>query len=176
MMRALVLSLAALPILVGATMQNAQRAKPSPTAFAPIGYFNRQCFYCHSRDGASYDANSLRKYTDKQLLAKLVEMTDDKARAPLSDRELDVLASWFRSLGKQEPFVVWTASKDGTFTFEATKGATLTASSGSFAFDKDKWVLTGAKSNESPIVTATLGKKKTVLRLAEASYSHVKVE
>jgi hypothetical protein len=148
--------------------------KPEPTNFAPIAYFNQKCVYCHGRDGSTYVASSLVKYKDEELLDRLSDMTDEMARAPLSDKDLEVLASWFRSLSKQEPFVAWTWLKDGVYTLEATKGATLKASSGTVTLDKDKWTLTGVRTGETPTVTATKDRKKTVLKLSESAVSHPK--
>lgn len=148
--------------------------KPEPTNFAPIAYFNQKCVYCHGRDGSTYVASLLAKYKDEELLDRLSNMTDEMARAPLSDRDLAVLASWVRSLGKQEPFVAWTSLKDGVYTLEATKGATLKASTGTMALEKDKWTLTGVKTGETPTVTATKDRKKTVLKLSESAVSHPK--
>jgi hypothetical protein len=160
--------------LVAALLRSAPAKKPEPTGFSPIKFFNSKCMYCHSADGASYLPGSLRAYSDERLLDRLAEMTDDKARSPLSNKELEVLASWFRSLGKQEPYIAWTALNDGVYTFEATKGATLTASSGSMVLDRGKWTLRGVKDGETPTVTATKEKKKTVLKLAESAVSHPK--
>lgn len=171
MTRRLFYLIAVVPLGAG-LVQQAPKPAPKPTGFAPIAYYNKSCVYCHSKEGASYDAASLRKYSDKQLLARLLEMTDEKARAPLSDRELEVLAAWFRSLGRQEPFVVWTGLKDSAYTLEATKGATLTSSIGTLKLDKDKWTLTGAKAGENPTLTATKDQKKSVLKLSEGAFTH----
>lgn len=157
-----------------AVLQSAPAKKPEPTNFAPIAFFNQKCVYCHARDGGSYVAASLSRYTDEALLNRLAEMTDEKARAPLADKDLEVLASWFRSLGKQEPYIAWTTIKDGAYSFEATKGANLTASSGTIKLEKDKWTLTGVRQGETPTVTATKDRKKSTLKLSEFATTHPK--
>lgn len=165
--------LGALPLAL-AIVQSAPEKKPEPTVFEPIAFFNQKCTYCHTRDGGSYVAASLAKYTDEALLDRLSEMTDEKARSPLADKDLEVLSSWFRSLGKQEPYIAWTALKDGTYTFEATKGAALTSNIGTLKLEKEKWSLTGVETGKSPTVTATKDRKKSTLKTSESSTTHSK--
>ncbi len=161
------------PLLV-ALAQDAPKKKPEPTNFAPIAFFNKNCTYCHTKDGTSYPDDLGARYDEKALYARLVEMTDEKAHAPLTNRELDVLASWFRSLMKKEPHVAWVSAKDGVLTLEATTGAKLTTNAGTAKLEKGAWVVTGASQAESVTVTVTSGKKSTVLKLATASVSHGK--
>jgi hypothetical protein len=155
--------------------QATQAPKVEPTRFAPMTFFDKKCVYCHMKGGEGYDPQALRNYSDKALLERLREMSDEKARAPLSDRELAALASWFRALGKQEPHIAWVSLRDGVYMFEATPGASLTSSSGTIVLEKETWVLSGVRPGEWPTVTATKGRKKTVLDLSKAAVSHPKL-
>lgn len=143
-----------------------------PTAFEPITFFNKKCVYCHAKDGAAFTPAALAKYSEKAMEDRLLEMTDEKAKAPLADRDLDVVLAWFRALKKSEPFIVWTAQKDGVYKFEASPGSTLTTSEGTVAKDGTLWRVTGVTKPESLELTAKVGRKQSVLRIAQASVSH----
>ncbi len=172
-MRFWVFVLCCVPLLV-AFAQDAPKRKPEPTNFAPIAFFNKNCTYCHTKDGTSYADDFGARYDENALYARLIEMTDEKAHAPLTNRELDVLASWFRSLIKKEPYVAGVSSKDGVLTFESSLGAKVTTNAGSVKFEKGVWNVSGAASADTVTVTSTSGKKSTVLKLADGSVSHGK--
>jgi hypothetical protein len=150
----------------------AQSRRPEPTAFEPITFFNKKCVYCHAKDGAAFTPEVLAKYTEKTMEDRLLEMTDEKAKAPLADRELDVMLAWFRAMKTSEPFIVWTALRDGVYKFEASPGSTLTASEGTVTKDGTLWRVTGVTKPESLVLTAKVGRKQTVLRIAQSSVSH----
>ncbi len=161
-------------LVAGMAAQVGPNKKPEPTSFAPIAFFNKKCTYCHGRDGVSYPDDLGTRYDEARLYDRLVEMTDEKAHAPVTNKELDVLASWFRALMKKEPYVAWVSSKDGVLTFEATTGAKLTTNSGAAKFEKGVWLVSSTSPAETVTVTATLDKKSTVLRLADRAVSHAK--
>jgi hypothetical protein len=156
-------------------------AKPVvATPFAPIGFFNKNCYYCHAKDGAGYPADFGKQYDEKKLYDRLIEMTEEKARVGLTDKELDGLASWMRSLMKKEPHVTWVGTKGAELSFEATTGATVTTTvkGGAVAIKQDKglWKLTrpAGSVNSDVVVTATVQRKSTKLALKDAASSHTK--
>jgi hypothetical protein len=166
-MRRIVIAL--LPLAVA--LQTGQKP-PEPTGFAPIAFFNKKCVYCHAKDGEAYSPAALRGYSEAALAARLLEMTEERAKAPLTDKEREVLASWFRSLGKEQPYVAWVSWKDGEARFEASKGARVTTNKGTVRAVEGVWVITGVAKPTELVVTAAVGSKKTVLKLADSAVSH----
>jgi hypothetical protein len=133
---------------------------------------------CHGENGSLYRSDLAKGMTEAKLEARLVEMTDGQARSPLGNKELDVLAAWFRAFLKKEPFVAWTSTNGSKLNFETSAGATLTATASgkSVAVTQSRglWTLTlpSGASASSVVVTAKSGDKKIELKLAGASTSH----
>jgi hypothetical protein len=167
-------------VLGSAALQQLPAKPVEATTFAPIGFFNKNCYYCHPKDGAGYPADFGKGYDEKKLYDRLLDMTEEKARVALTDKELDVLASWMRALMKKEPHVAWVETKGAELVFEATSGATVTATVKGSAVavrqDKGLWKLTRPAGSVAGdvVVTATLQRKSTKLALKSAASSHTK--
>jgi hypothetical protein len=155
-----------------AIAQEVPDKKPEPTGFAPIAFFNKKCTYCHAKDGIGYPDDLSKRYDEERLFDRLVEMTDEKAHAPLTNKELEVLASWFRSLMKKEPYIAWVTSKEGVLSLEASAMAKLTSTEGTLSLAKGTWELRGAPRPDQVVIRATLDGRKSELNLSKASVSH----
>ncbi|MEX2244230.1 MAG: cytochrome c [Fimbriimonadaceae bacterium] len=167
-------------VLAFAVLQQSPSKPVEATTFAPIGFFNKNCYYCHPKDGAGYPTDFGKGYDEKKLYDRLLDMTEEKARVALTDKELDVLASWMRSLMKKEPYVAWVETKGTELSFEATAGAAVTAtvkgSAVAIRQDKGLWKLMRPPGSVAGdvVVTATVQRKSTKLALKDAASSHTK--
>lgn len=97
----------------------------APLTRGPVSYFMASCASCHGADGRNLSPTFGSSLSDAQRRAKVKEMADGMASAPISGPHLEAATALTRTLGKNEPFVAWTGQSGPLLMGELTQGTKL---------------------------------------------------
>ena len=105
-----------------------EEAAPAPEkpAFQALSYFQAHCATCHGAYGAAYAPLLGPSLSDAQLLRKAREMTEQRAQAPLNERDLATLVEFLQALRDDRPYAkVTSRGADGVLEGEALPGTNV---------------------------------------------------
>lgn len=154
--------------------------KPTPPTIAPISYFEDRCARCHGPHGSFYGDDFGKKLPEPALRKVVSDMCRVQGDSPLKGVDLDAEVAYHRALIAGDPFIVVIHAKDGRLSGEVTEKAAVTVkfkrSTVSAEVKLVSWSVSVPKGEkaEDAVVTATLQKRSTVVRLVKECFSHAK--
>jgi hypothetical protein len=90
-----------------------------------ISLYDKACVRCHGPGGSFYGSDLGKGKTDAQLRKMVWEMCVAQGGLTVSQREVDAMTAYHRSIMKREPFVEVTAVTPAGISGEATPGTKL---------------------------------------------------
>jgi hypothetical protein len=90
-----------------------------------ISLYDKACVRCHGPGGSFYGSELGKGKTAAQLRKMVWEMCIAQGGLTVSQREIDAMTAYHRSIMKSEPFVEVIAMTAKTITGEATPGTTI---------------------------------------------------
>jgi len=90
-----------------------------------ISLYDKACVRCHGPGGSFYGSDLGKGKTDAQLRKMVWEMCIAQGGLTVSQREVDAMTAYHRSIMKHEPFVEITAVTPTGISGEATPGTKL---------------------------------------------------
>lgn len=157
-----------------AAVQEPEKKPPAPLKVAPRAYFTAHCQRCHGVDGSNFVPGFAKDKPLETLRADIVRMAEGPGGAPLKPEDVEVQVAYHQLISAEKPFVSWTSREGLVLKGEVADGATLTANVGAVTVDDDyAWTLTLPSEAEFAKLklTATIGKKETVLAPSETAFA-----
>jgi hypothetical protein len=157
---------------------SSKTAPPATPTVPPISYFEDRCARCHGPQGSFYGDDFGRKLSEDALQKVVDDMCRVQGDAPLKGLELEAQVAYHRAMIAKEPFLVVTRTKDGELAGEVAEKAVVSVKYRRISVTAEvkatSWksrVPKGEKP-EDAVITATLGKRTSVVRLSKESFSH----
>ena len=127
-----------------------------------ISLYNKACVRCHGPGGSFYGSELGKGKTAAQLRKMVWEMCIAQGGLTVSQREIDAMTAYHRSIMTREPYVEIIAVTAKTITGEATPGTTLQLETrGRLApvtITENRWLATLDTSKPTTIIATLNGK------------------
>jgi len=127
-----------------------------------ISLYDKACVRCHGPGGSFYGSELGKGKTAAQLRKMVWEMCIAQGGLTVSQREIDAMTAYHRSIMKSEPFVEVTAITTKNITGEATPGTTIQIETRGrltpVTITENRWVATLDTSKPTTIIATLNGK------------------
>lgn len=139
-----------------------------------ISLYDNACVRCHGPGGSFYGSDLGKGKTAAQLRKMVWEMCIAQGGLTVSQREVDAMTAYHRSIMQSEPFVEITALTSTKVSGEATPGTTLHLYSGSKSIPvqltDNRWTV-ATDASKSATLTATRNGKTTRLTIGLGKFT-----
>jgi hypothetical protein len=127
-----------------------------------ISLYDKACVRCHGPGGSFYGSDLGKGKTDAQLRKMVWEMCIAQGGLTVSQREIDAMTAYHRSIMKSEPYIEIIAVSPSALSGEATPGTTIELQVGTkvlpITLTENRWNVLLATSKPATIVARRNGK------------------
>ena len=127
-----------------------------------ISLYDKACVRCHGPGGSFYGSELGKGKTAAQLRKMVWEMCIAQGGLTVSQREIDAMTAYHRSIMKSEPFVEVIAVTAKSITGEATPGTTIQLETrgrlAPVSIIENRWIATLDTSKPTTVIATLNGK------------------